>query len=60
MKCPFRGKTTYEFEKYVVEGKPIIKSTYEEWPDCYEDDCPFWNTYSAGNCTKVEQSNNEE
>ena len=53
MKCPMREQTTYEFSNVLVEGKPVIKSVKEEYPECYGEECPFHSTWEAGGCALV-------
>lgn len=53
MKCPLRCKTVYNYNKAMVDGKLVLDSTVDEWPDCYEDDCPFYNRWATYSCDKL-------
>lgn len=43
MVCPFRVKMTYEYEVNMGTNRILEKSQTQEYPECYEDECPFWN-----------------
>lgn len=54
MKCPLRLKTTYNYKKGLKDGSLVVESQTEEWAECYGEECPFYNTWVVGNCTKLE------
>jgi len=58
MKCPFRAIKEYEYAKdRTKEGDRILlKSETENWPECYENDCPYY-IYGVvkGGCELVER-----
>ena len=55
MKCPYRVD---EVKNYFHDGKTW---TYEEFADCYKDNCPFWGVIKhpiegiVYGCRKVEK-----
>lgn len=64
MKCPYRTKVTFiEPEPKTLstsEGKvTITKVETADFEDCYEEDCPFYNSY-ADSCGRVIQETGGE
>lgn len=58
MKCPFRTKLVREFEK--VKETVIVKSETVEYPDCYEEQCPFFDAISSiTGCSRTEYCEEE-
>ncbi len=51
MKCPFRTKVVREYER--VENTCLLKEERIEYPECYEDECPFYNTITG--CTRTDE-----
>ena len=53
MKCPFRINVEFFYEKIEgTESDYLEKGQYQEYADCYEDECPYYNRY--GYCSRVE------
>jgi hypothetical protein len=55
MKCPFRTEIEYKYET-MKEGDGYTyfnKGTIEEYPDCYDEECPYY-TFPSG-CSRVEE-----
>lgn len=59
MVCPLRAKTTYIYNDKMVNGALVLNAQFEEWPECYGHDCPFYNTWSKYSCSKLEEESNE-
>lgn len=51
MKCPYRIKMVFEIELIPGTVKVVEKSQTQEYPDCYESDCPYYNP--NGLCNRV-------
>lgn len=49
MICPYRLNISYEYIN--VNSVCVVKEQKEEFPECYECDCPFYDYY--GNCTRI-------
>lgn len=45
MKCPFRTRLVRDFEK--TKETVIVKAETIEYPDCYEEQCPFFDSLST-------------
>lgn len=53
MKCPFRTKVVREYERVKDVCLPIEECI--EYPECYEDECPFYSTIgSTTGCKRVD------
>lgn len=50
MICPYRHGM--KFDVGAVNGKVVITSQEEFYPECYEDDCPYWDYF--GKCKAIE------
>ena len=50
MICPFRNKTTYEIKE--IAGAPVLVGQEESYPECYENDCPYYDYYDG--CKAIE------
>lgn len=48
MVCPCRKRTVNAFEKF--GSNLALVSVTEEFPDCYEDECPYYNAYLSSKC----------
>ena len=44
MICPFRNGVKYDIHK--IGDNAVIKNQEEYYPDCYEDECPYYNAYN--------------
>lgn len=51
MKCPFRNGVKFEYKG--AEGRIVVTSQEEYYPDCYEEDCPYYS-YPNG-CAAVDK-----
>lgn len=49
MKCPFRRKETYKVNDF--NGRPVIVGMEEEYPNCYEYECPFFS--APNSCDRI-------
>lgn len=61
MICPFRGGVKMSYIE--VQGKEgdtdyLIKEQTPFYPECYGDDCPFYNW--NGSCDRVERITNSD
>lgn len=53
MKCPFRTRLIRDFEK--AKETVIVKAETIEYPDCYEEECPFFDSVSTmSGCKRTE------
>ena len=53
MKCPFRTTLVREFEKF--KDTVLVKAEVIEYSDCYEDECPFFDSMSTvSGCKRTE------
>lgn len=62
MKCPYRSKTTIykrEMPKEALNKGDVVSTATQDFADCYEDECPFYNSY-AENCGRVIQETGGE
>lgn len=58
MKCPFRTKLVRELEK--AGNTYLVKSENIEYPDCYEEECPFFDSISTmSGCKRTEYCEEE-
>ena len=58
MKCPYRKKENYT---YGFQGdKVFVTSVEEEYPVCYEDECPHYEQFGTPQCViaRLEQEGN--
>lgn len=55
MKCPFRTEIEYKYEKLKEDDSYTYfnKGTVEKFPECYEEECPYY--IYTGRCSKVEE-----
>lgn len=52
MICPFRNRVEHEYRK--IDGNTyVLVAETEEYPDCYEDKCPFYNY--EGSCDRTSE-----
>lgn len=51
MKCPFRTKVVREYER--VKDVCLLKEECIEYPECYGDECPFYNNITG--CTRSDE-----
>lgn len=59
MKCPFRTKVVREYER--VKDVCLPKEEYIEYPDCYENSCPFYSAMdSTTGCKRVDTEIGED
>lgn len=52
MKCPCRLNKEYDVKQ--IGNNAFITAEREVYPDCYEDECPFYDSYS-GRCRQVDK-----
>lgn len=55
MKCPFRSGIKYDIAAY--DKVVAVKKTEEFYPDCYEEECPYYE-YPNG-CAAVNKEISE-
>lgn len=56
MKCPFRTEIEYMYEK-LKEGDGYTyfnKGSIEKFPECYEKECPYYDSYYR-KCNRLEE-----
>ena len=59
MNCPFRVNVEMDYETRMADGKTVIVQVgqREEYPECYQGDCPFYNY--LGFCKRTDLEENE-
>ena len=55
MKCPFRNGVKFDLKK--VMDSVVVTSQEEYYPDCYEEECPYY-LYPNG-CAAVDKEISE-
>ena len=51
MKCPWRTIEEYVFLSN--DGGNETSETKNEWAECYEEECPFWEGGLRNKCTRI-------
>lgn len=52
MICPFRIDIEYDYK--IEKDTLYVKAQKERFPECYEDDCPFYSY--PGKCEKTDDN----
>lgn len=60
MKCPYRPEIEYEYLSRYERDKlgstndlrPVEKAQRTVFPDCYEEECPFYNSWALNSREK--------
>ena len=53
MKCPFRNGVKFDLKKVGDSNSIVITSQEEYYPECYEEECPYYE-YPNG-CAAVDK-----
>ena len=51
MKCPFRARVDYDYEK--AEKGYLEKSQVASFEECYEEECPYYDQFETPWCRRA-------